>query len=67
MADEDKLREYLKRAVADVREARRRLQEVEDRQQEPIAIIGMGCHYPGNVNTPDELWHLITTTTDAIT
>ncbi|MEU1603725.1 type I polyketide synthase, partial [Micromonospora matsumotoense] len=34
---------------------------------EPIAIIGMGCHYPGNVNTPDELWHLITTTTDAIT
>ncbi|MGX4653559.1 SDR family NAD(P)-dependent oxidoreductase [Micromonospora sp. SCSIO 07396] len=67
MADEDKLREYLKRAVADVREARRRLQEVEDRQQEPIAIIGMGCHYPGNANTPDELWHLITTTTDAIT
>ncbi|WP_281896264.1 type I polyketide synthase [Micromonospora humidisoli] len=34
---------------------------------EPIAIIGMGCHYPGNANTPDELWHLITTTTDAIT
>ena len=27
----------------------------------------MGCHYPGNVNTPDELWHLIATATDAIT
>src|SRR5690606_30378527 len=26
---------------------------------EPIAIIGIGCRYPGGVTTPDELWRLV--------
>ena len=28
-------------------------------QKEPIAIIGMGCRYPGGVRTPEEFWHLL--------
>jgi phthiocerol/phenolphthiocerol synthesis type-I polyketide synthase D len=27
-------------------------------QAEPIAIIGMGCRFPGNVETPAQLWDL---------
>ncbi|MFI6158262.1 type I polyketide synthase, partial [Kitasatospora sp. NPDC051170] len=34
---------------------------------EPIAIIGMACRYPGDVHGPDDLWHLVATDTDAIT
>ena len=34
---------------------------------EPIAIIGIGCRYPGGATTPDQLWHLLTSATDAIT
>jgi len=29
------------------------------RNTEPIAIIGMGCRFPGGVNSPDDLWELM--------
>uniref|UniRef100_UPI003D73DFE5 type I polyketide synthase n=1 Tax=Streptomyces sp. bgisy084 TaxID=3413777 RepID=UPI003D73DFE5 len=34
---------------------------------EPIAIVGMGCRYPGDVRSPDDLWKLIVDGGDAIT
>jgi acyl transferase domain-containing protein/acyl carrier protein len=59
VADEEKYLAYLKRATAELREARRRLTEVEGKAREPIAIVGMGCRFPGGVSTPDELWDLL--------
>jgi acyl transferase domain-containing protein/acyl carrier protein len=67
VADEEKYLAYLKRATAELREARRRLTEVEDKAREPIAIVGMGCRFPGGVSTPDELWELVSQGRSGIT
>ncbi|MEU9508678.1 type I polyketide synthase [Micromonospora sp. NPDC048170] len=66
MDTEDKLREYLKRVTADLRRTRQRLRDVEADAQQPIAIVGTGCRFPGRVRTAEELWDLVAAGGDAI-
>ncbi|WP_255956165.1 type I polyketide synthase, partial [Streptomyces odontomachi] len=64
--NEDKLREYLRRATADLRQANRRLRDAEAKETEPIAVVGMGCRFPGGVTSPEELWQLVAGGVDAV-
>lgn len=34
--------------------------------QEPIAIVGVGCRFPAGANTPENYWHLLESSIDAI-
>ncbi|CAM5416256.1 hypothetical protein SCANM63S_08143 [Streptomyces canarius] len=62
-----KLRDYLKRATTELERSRRRVRELEEQDHEPVAVIGMGCRYPGGVRTPEDLWRVVDEGIDVVT
>ncbi|RZD54870.1 modular polyketide synthase, partial [Streptomyces albidoflavus] len=66
MANEAKLRDYLKRVTTDLQQTRQRLTDVEAAAHEPIAIVGIGCRFPAGVRSPEDLWRLLAAGGDAV-
>jgi acyl transferase domain-containing protein/NADPH:quinone reductase-like Zn-dependent oxidoreductase len=57
----------LRRALVAVEQLQARLDAVERTRHEPIAIVGIGCRFPGGASDPQAFWRLLREGTDAIT
>jgi acyl transferase domain-containing protein len=57
----------VKRALFELQETRASLSEMKRAREEPIAIVGMACRFPGGVDNPDAYWELLRNGVDAVT
>ena len=56
----------VKQALLALEEMRSKLAHVERSKNEPIAIIGMGCRFPGSSHNPDLLWQTLRNGVDTV-
>jgi acyl transferase domain-containing protein len=60
------LRELLERATVQVKKLRAENKALRGAREEPIALIGMACRFPGGANDPEAYWRLLRDGVDAI-
>jgi len=64
--NDEKATSQLLKALEALRLARRTIEENVRRSQEPIAIVGLGCRFPGGAGDPQEYWKKLLEGYDAI-
>jgi acyl transferase domain-containing protein len=69
MSEERGKRDYaslLKKALLEIQGLRARLGQERHPDAEPIAIVGMGCRFPGGAGSPESYWRILRDGLDVI-
>jgi hypothetical protein len=56
----------LKRALLAIRKMRASLDALEKARTAPVAVVGMGCRFPGGADGPAALWKILREGTDTV-
>ena len=60
------LASYMRTELAGVPQEIKHAPVVRAADDDPIVIVGMSCRYPGGVNSPDDLWDMLTDRRDVL-
>lgn len=63
---QSEIRQKLVRAIQAMEQMQARINTLERMQNEPVAIVGMGCRFPGGADSPEAFFDLIRRGVDAI-
>src|SRR5689334_12212864 len=61
------MRALLEDATLEIKRLRRDLTALKTQRSAPVAIIGIGCRFPGKANDPASYWELLASGVDAVT
>jgi len=56
----------LKRALLALEEMQEKLDASERKRREPVAVVGLGCRFPGGAGSPQAFWRLLQQGQDAV-
>jgi acyl transferase domain-containing protein len=59
-------KDLLVKALRELRELRQQVAALRQANNEPIAVVGMACRFPGGADTPERYWDLLSRGVDAV-
>ena len=65
-ASTEKFVEALRSSLKETERLRQENRQLAAASREPIAVVAMGCRFPGGVRSPEDLWRLVAEGVDAV-